>query len=64
MYTSINLCFKGESSLTEAYNIHLKDLRDSLKVLTNTKDKIRARLELLELLAIVDNSLAREYKTW
>lgn len=59
--TQFIINFKGSSTINEAYQIQLKDIKDTLAVLP--EDDIEAlqeqRRDLLELVAILENKLAR-----
>jgi len=56
----IVLHFKGHTTVEEAYQLHIKSFKDALSLICHTgtyQEKIEKRREILELMAIVDNSM-------
>lgn len=53
-YTPVTLKFEGVKTIGEMYELHIKDLRQTVMAL-DTKEKLQeAKLELMELIAYVE----------
>lgn len=54
-FTTVVVRLKSIKDLSHVYEVHLGNLKDTLKCFESFEDLEKARLEILELLAIVEN---------
>lgn len=60
--TTVKLTFKGNETINETYIITLKNIKDHLVFLGGKPDALeKARLELKDMLAIVENQQSKLY---
>lgn len=58
-FTPIILKFKGTDTINEVYQLHFKEFKQTLEALTTSKQLEAARLEIIELQAIIENKQAK-----